>query len=474
MDPTSPEFDAAGDSRQRLELRKLLREAIGGKAQAQSALGDALRDGKGFVPDRDYAIFWYEKAAAQNYAPALRNLAMARLEENIANLQLALDLLLRASDAGDAPAALYLANWHEKTKDAHLACRFYEIAARGGLAAAWSGLGAHYLHGTGVLRDARKALECFENAGDDPVALFYRAECALAGAGCEKDEKKARKFMRLAADAGFAPAQNRMGDYCEGAIGAPANLTLAVEYFRLAAEGGLCEAMLQLGLHLLEGVGAPQDESSAIEWLTKAARENSEAMFMLGCMNELGRGMPKNSLRAVEMYAQAAACGHIGAMRALGMHYLRGDGAPQDAARGAALLQEAAQGGDAAAMKNLARCHELGLGVTRDERKAFTWMEKAADQGRAEAWVLFGDYHMAGMGTPVNAEKAARWYALAASAENPAGLCRLGWCCLRGKGVPQDEQRGLRLLARAQALGDPDADEIMARLTVKPAKKNTH
>ena len=81
-------------------------------------------------------------------------------------------------------------------------------------------------------------------------------------------------------------------------------------------------------------------------------------------MYDLGRGIPKDYLEAVEWYRKAAEQGYAKAQYKLGFAY------------------------------------DIGLDVPQDYLEAVKWYRKAADQGDAEAQVILGGMYAEGRGVP--------------------------------------------------------------------------
>ena len=116
-----------------------------------------------------------------------------------------------------------------------------------------------------------------------------------------------------------------------------------------------------------------------------AARENSQAMYLLGVMYEQGKGVERDDATAVKWYAAAAR-----------------------------------KASNASAQYNLARMYLDGRGVRKNEAKAREWLQVAAAQGHAESIKLLAE-----LGAPVAAAAppappAAAPVAGAASAAAPA------------------------------------------------------
>lgn len=157
-----------------------IESAKAGDAHAQHGIGMLYELGQG-VPyaDPKAAAGWYQKAAGQNYAPALNNLARLHADgRGVAqDLPKAIELWSRAADAGNVTA------------------RF--------------NLGLQYASGSGVSKDMKKAASYLLQAAESglPEAQFAVAGFYRDGTGVEKDLEAARQWYERAATAGFEPAR---------------------------------------------------------------------------------------------------------------------------------------------------------------------------------------------------------------------------------------------------------------------------
>jgi TPR repeat protein len=70
---------------------------------------------------------------------------------------------------------------------------------------------------------------------------------------------------RLAADQGFALAQNNLGNMYEKGLGVPQNYTEAVSWYRLAASQGSASGQNNLAHMYSSGQGVPQNHSEALK-----------------------------------------------------------------------------------------------------------------------------------------------------------------------------------------------------------------
>ncbi|NJM92947.1 MAG: sel1 repeat family protein, partial [Rhodospirillaceae bacterium] len=160
-----------------------IESAKAGDAHAQHGLGMLYEMGQG-VPyaDPKAASEWYQKAATQNYAPAINNLAR-----------------LYADGRGvkqDVPKAIEL--WSKAAEAGNTTARF--------------NLGLQYAAGVGVKKDMKKAAEYLLQAAESglPEAQFAVAGYYRDGTGVPKDMDAARQWYDRAASAGFEPARKEL------------------------------------------------------------------------------------------------------------------------------------------------------------------------------------------------------------------------------------------------------------------------
>lgn len=124
----------------------------------------------------------------------------------------------------------------------------------------------------------------------------------------------------------------------------------ATELLLGPAAAGDAEAQYLLGLLNDEGRGVPANATTAAHWYRLAATQGvAAAQNNLGLLFHSGRGVPRSFEEALGLFTAAAANGFAGANTNLGVMHLCGQGVPRDADRGVELLEVAAGGGDARA-----------------------------------------------------------------------------------------------------------------------------
>ncbi|MDO8605148.1 MAG: caspase family protein [Phaeospirillum sp.] len=214
-----------------------------------------------------------------------------------------------------------------------------------------------------------------------PEEQFSNGLNYAIGKEVPKDEEKAARLFRKAAESGLAHAQHNLGVMYENGRGVPQDYAEAVKWYRKAADQGYATAQFNLGGMSYNGQGVPQDYAEAVRCYRKAADQgNAEAQYNLGIMYQSGQGVPQDYAEAVKWYRKAADQGNAGAQYNLGVMYKNGRGVPQDYAEAVKWYRKAADQGDAHAQARLAASYGAGLGVPQDFTWAYRWISLAASR----------------------------------------------------------------------------------------------
>ena len=284
------------------------------------------------------------------------------------------------------------------------------------------------------------------------------------GRGVARDEVKAARLFRLAADQGNADAQFNLGRmYKSGSDGIAQDDTEACRLYRLAANQGHARAQFSLGRMCEHGRGVPQDYAEAVRLYRLAADQgNAGAQLNLALMYENGQGVVRDEAEATKFYRLAASQGIAHAQFRLGRMYRSGsDSVAQDEAQACMLYRLAADQGHARAQCNLGWMYEHGRGVPQDYAEAVRLYRLAADQGLALAQFNLGVMYENGLGVDRNDFEAARLYSLAANQGLSDAQFNLGNMYEHGRGVVRDEVEAKRLYYMAAAQGDKDALRVL-------------
>ncbi len=285
----------------------------------------------------------------------------------------ALKLLAEAADAGSSAAARALGDIYmkgelaEKNTEAALDC--YKKAAELGEGSSYEILGDIYSEGKLVDADYPLALEYYtEGAKEGHAACRLKAEEIITAredyfnraAANADDPTEAFRCFAVSASMGYLPAYCRLADMLERGCGIGKDRRAAFLWYEYALGEGDEEARYHLGRCYARGIGTRFDFRRAVEILSAAKRAGSEAAdaelyrlyenkykamlrslyssamrllyqkkldiarerlevcremghpaatYTLGCICEMGLGMPTDRGRAEELYREATRLG---------------------------------------------------------------------------------------------------------------------------------------------------------------------
>ena len=188
----------------------------------------------------------------------------------------------------------------------------------------------------------------------------------------------------------------------------------------------------------------------------------------------LRHGAPEGKRRARKdrdaakaLFEKAAAGNHPGALYNLGVMAVEA----RDFPRRAAEFQRAADAGDVDALEALSALYRQGRGVPQDPPKAIELLKQAADNSDASAQVQYGIMLFNGEGVTKDEAAAAKYFMKAAAVGNPIAENRLARLYAPGAGHRQERGRGGPLAHPGRAppvVRDAWLDGILASLDARP------
>ncbi len=220
-----------------------------------------------------------------------------------------------------------------------------------------------YRHGIGGvqidLAEANKLLQQGVDRGESE-AMNDLGGAYAQGKGVQKDERHALALLQRAADTGELEAiYNLASTRFFGRLGSTKDVDEGIRLMRISADGGYPPATLRLGQMLAsrEKKMTPEAHryvSSAREQIERFAIQGSAwARALLGEIYERGVGVPKDPVKAFDLYRMAASHSHVTAMTRLGVAYIDGNGTDKNPTEGRQWLEKAAKMGSEAAEKKL-------------------------------------------------------------------------------------------------------------------------
>lgn len=240
--------------------------------------------------------------------------------------------------------------------------------------------------------------------GPDPAALFHLAVIMQR----EGVHERALELFALAGEAGVAAAHTKLGDYYNFGIGPVAeDHRRAVTEYKMAAKGG-----------------------------------DASAQSTLAVMYQLGRGVPRDSGRMLELLKASADAGYHFSQFRLAEVYMTPEAVPASLAR------------------------ELDL---PDPVRAAELYRKAADQGSEEARAALEKFYEDSDRFD-DPETRMKWIRHAAGNGNARAINTLGFMYEQGDGVAYDPVRAAELYVEALATGELPVSDLRGRVNGYPPR----
>ena len=310
--------------------------------------------------------------------------------------------------------------------------------------AAWG-----YREGYGTAVDHVEAVKWVRKAAEQG---FARAQYDLGlmyefGTGVERSNEKAAEWYLKAAEQGYARAQFWLGYMYEYGTGVEQSYEKAAEWVQKAAEQGYADAQYNLGDMYRDGRGVEESFEKAAEWVQKAADQG--LADVQNVMYKNGRGVEQYYVKTAGWYLKAAEQGYAEAQCNLGYMYANGTGVEQSYVKAAEWFLKAAEQGDADAQYHLGVMYRDGTGVERSDEKAAGWYLKVAERGDDCAEYNLGCMYRDGTGVEQSYEKAREWYLKAAEQGAADAQCNLGVMYYTGTGVEQSYEKAVEWYLKA-------------------------
>lgn len=335
------QYISRGDTQSAVPYVRKAAEA--GHAHSQYLLGMWYEKGEnGISANGTTAIKWYEKSAAQDYAPAYNRLGWAYYFDEIV-----------------AKDETKVYNYFKKAAELGNSTGYYMFA--------WC-----YHYGVGVEANADTAIYWYQKAADmgDEDAQEQINELRGTMVSNSTNVSSQDELYQLATEY-----------YNDG------NYEQALRYYEQAAEQGHSDSMLQIGWFYDNGYGVERNAYTATRWYQSAAEAgNAQAQFNLAWNYANGEGVDKkDDYEAFEWYYKAASQGHAVAQNNVGEAYYYGRGITLDYEEAVYWYLKSAEQDNSNAQYSLGWCYEHGLGVAVDHSEARYWYRKAEAQGNSSA-----------------------------------------------------------------------------------------
>lgn len=268
-------------------------------------------------------------------------------------------------------------------------------------------------------------------------AQYLLADAYSSGALGKIENREAFVLFQAAAKHGHVESAYRTSYCYEEGLGTGRDARKAVDYLKMAASKNHPAAMYKLGVYSFYGrMGLSSHVNTkkiGIKWLTRASNVANEliaaAPYELGKIyyNGFQDIVIVDKKYALELYAQAAALGHVQSAAILGQCYEFGDIVPQDSNLSIHYYTTAALGGDPESMLAMCAWYLVGSDpyLPKDETEAFEWAKRAAMCELPKAQFALANFYEKGIGCIKNVHESQHWYQKAAQNGDEKSLSRI-------------------------------------------------
>ena len=220
-------------------------------AQAYASLGLATLQGNGTAEDETLGKSYLDTAVSLGHEKSILWVGLCHLNGwgCRADTATAINYLERAADNGEIRAINELGDIYEEQGDYKNAVLYYEKGVTLGSLESYCSLGYCYQEGLGVVLNSQKALELYKVAADHEYIRGYllMAQSCMNGMGCERSYPEAMMWLEKAANAGNPTAMYYLGAiYAEGEEGVKPDLKKAKKWYKQAADAGYAPAQAAL------------------------------------------------------------------------------------------------------------------------------------------------------------------------------------------------------------------------------------
>ena len=266
--------------------------------------------------------------------------------------------------------------------------------------------------------------------------------CYMHGLGVERDPKKAVELWTEAAKAGSYNILTDLALCYEQGLGVEVDLRKAAEFYKKGSYGTSnptdhIRAMPYYGLCLIRGRGVQQNVKKGWDLIQKSVQlDNGNGWFVQGECYRYGYGVKKNFSRAVECYERAT-------------------------------IAEIEMDGKKSAHFTLGSMYESGDELRRDMSKAFKHFDFGANHMDREAQFKVALWCESGTGIEQDVYRAVHFFKLAANSGHTDAQMRTFKYYMKGKGVPKNSMTAVQILQPAADSGDKEAKHLLRVLKLK-------
>lgn len=407
--------------------------SIAGYPTAKNRLGMSyLAIGK-----KDEGIKWIEKAAEDNDAFALNNLAIFYFQGILVeqDINKAVNLFIQSAELGNAQAQMIVGGFYtgkvinEIQENQELAFKWTKMSVDSGNNGSLNNLAEFYRKGYGTDVNLHKAFELMTLSSDqeDAFGQFNLGAYYEYGVGTSINREKALELYQQVYNlnpnilANKCTNQRDLQCYKNSALEL-LNLFLKsdkaiyksinsigmkpdIEAYILKASQGDAQAQYDLAVIYDQGINTPINPKEAYKWyLLSAENKNMYGQYALGFLYENGINVSKDQSMAIKWYTLSAEQNYVFAQFNLGAIYL----AINDYEDSLKWFLKAAEQGLDQAQYITGIFYDNGIGTKKDTASAVQWWMLSAEQNYGYAQYALGEYYQA-----EDRNKSLKWYEMA-------------------------------------------------------------
>ena len=309
------------------------------------------------------------------------------------------------------------------------------------------------------------AFDFFEKAANEHYlpALRNLGECYLEGEGVEKDTEKGLDYLKRAFSAGDTESGIELSMYYFFGVAVKKDLEVSLKYLSDAAKTGNPNALFHMGLYYY----SLDDFEAALTWFQRGADAGSAgAMYSLGVLCLYGKGVEKDTNKALSLFVQSAAKDNADACYILAMMYIDGwYSIDKNETEGLSYLQKAMALGSEKALEKYGELLIEGLLVPKDVNCGVNALSYAAECGSENAKLALIDFYLSSSEeTEEKYKKAFHWLNMLKDKDEPQIQCIIALMYLKGAGTEKDVEKGVKLLKKYIAADDTSLQEMLDHL----------
>ncbi|MBI5473200.1 MAG: sel1 repeat family protein [Ignavibacteriae bacterium] len=396
---TAPLLEQSDATYQMWQGFRVLQEANAGDPVSQFELSIRYLTGRGFKADTVKAAYWTESAANKNHLLARYNLAIFQLN-----------------------------GWGTGWNPFEAFRNFHIIAEKN-------------------IREGQ----------------YILAQLYLENLIVPKNTGEAYRWMKLAADSGYAPARESLKDFERRGFGSGSSASTALSSIDTSAsQRGTIQ--LQFLTFNDDTIKTPADSVLVEDGLKAGALSGSGQLQ--SAFESVVRASGKVFTDTVGLGALhfAAELGSAEALTLLGRQYERGPAGVQDAVRAAYYYVRAIR-------LDSPRAARLLIEVLQ-QKEFFTKLKARVGAGQPEALVTWSGLVALGFDRQLTDAQALQMLERAAAQNFPQALIELGICYNTARWVRQNTKKAEELWRRAASIGSREAEVRLAIASVRGSKKN--